>query len=385
MNLSNAPRFSQILTTMRQPQWIAALLSLGFHVVLFAAGPSFSSLNASALGEGNPDSQERRVPLIELTPEEQNRLPDFSAPAYSLDSSDDLFGLFPPSGNSIPLEPGSDFGASLAIPTPRLPVNPFPGSISPYTSPRRSTITLSPRRSPFSPTPGGNPSGRNPEGPAAGAATSPDNPTPAPNSSQPSAEAGATDLGDPRQANGPDADANSTPLDPTDPSAPEQQGAESASELLARVEFSAAQTSVNDVEIAKAAWQQAIREKLGDTVAEAPDPLVLQVPYSGRLCLSPEPSDGLLGVVGLPNEESDGLELWTTVLKSTGYPFLNQAAEQALQNLQQQNTDDSALEANTQYQVVVKINYDSQSCITREALLQSRTTEAENPDTPLGE
>lgn len=377
MNLSNAPRFNQILTTIRQPQWIAALLSLGFHVVLFAAGPSFSSLTASALGESDPDSEERRVPLIELTPEEQNRLPDFSAPAYSLDSNDDLFSLFPPSGNSLPLEPGSDFGASLTIPSPRLPSSPFPSGISPYTSSGRSSILLSPRRTPFPASPGGS-AIRRPTGPPAGDATSATSPENA-------GEAGAADL-EPNQTNGQGTDANSTPLEPTNPAAaPEEQEADQASELLARVEFSDAQTSASEVEIAKAAWLQSVQEKLGDGGAEAPEPIVLTVPYSGRLCLSPEPTEGLLGVVGLPNEESDRLELWTTVLKSTGYPFLNQAAEQALQNLQQQNTDDSALEANTRYQVVVEIDYDSQSCITREALLQSRTTEAEDSDTPTEE
>ncbi|MEA5447172.1 hypothetical protein VB780_01230 [Leptolyngbya sp. CCNP1308] len=377
MNVSKAPRFNQILTTIRQPQWIAALLSLGFHVVLFAASPSFSTLNASALGESDPDSEERRVPLIELTPEEQNRLPDFSAPAYSLDTNDDLFSLFPPSGNSLPLEPGSDFGASLPIPSPRLPSSSFPSGISPYTSPRRSSITLSPRRTPLP----GSTATRRPAEPPAVDATSQGASTPITTSPENAGEAGAADL-EPSQTNGQGTDGNSTPLEPTNPATtPEDQGAESASDLLARVEFSDAQTSASEVEIAKAAWLQSIQEKLGDGVAEAPEPIVLTVPYSGRLCLSPEPADGLLGVVGLPDEASDGVKLWTTVLKSTGYPFLNQAAEQALQNLQQQQEPDgSGLETNTLYQVTVQVEYDSQSCISREALLQSRTAESDESD-----
>lgn len=379
MNLSNAPRFNQILTTIRQPQWIAALLSLGFHVVLFAAGPSFSSLNASALGESDLDSEERRVPLIELTPEEQNRLPDFSAPAYSLDSNDDLFSLFPPSGDSLPLEPDSDFGASLTIPSPRLPSSPFPSGISPYTSSGRSSIILSPRRTPFPTSPGSSSVGR-PARPPAGNATSQGASTPIATSPDSADEAGAADL-EPNQTNGQDNDANSTPLEPTNPATtPEEPGAESASDLLARVEFNDAQTSASEVEIAKAAWLQSVQEKLGDGVAEAPEPIVLTVPYSGRLCLAPEPADGLLGVVGLPDEASDSVKLWTTVLKSTGYPFLNQAAEQALQDLQQQDTDSSGLDVNTLYQVTVQVEYDSQSCISREALLQSRTAASEEPE-----
>ncbi|MBW4463291.1 MAG: hypothetical protein KME47_24080 [Nodosilinea sp. WJT8-NPBG4] len=376
MNSSNSPRFNQLLKTARRPQWIAALLSLGFHVVLFAAGPSFSSLSATAMGEGDSSSEERRVPLIELTPEEQNRLPDFSTPAYSLDGGDDLMSLFPPSGNSLPLEPGSDFGASLAIPSPRLPSNPFPSGISPYSSSGRSSITLSPRRTPFPSLPNRSVI-RRPVRPSAGDAAPQGASTPIATSPENTSETGAADL-EPNQANGQGTDATSAPLEPTNPADPSAgQETEQASELLARVEFNDAQTSADEVEIAKTAWLQSVQEKLGDAVTEASEPIVLKVPYSGRLCLSPEPADGLLGVVGLPDETSDSLELWTTVLKSTGYPFLNQAAEQALQDLQQQNTDDSALAANTLYQVTVEIEYDDQNCISREALLQSRTAASE--------
>lgn len=384
MNSPNSPRFNQLLKTARQPQWIAALLSLGFHVVLFAAGPSFSSLSATAMGEGDSSSEERRVPLIELTPEEQNRLPDFSTPAYSLDGGDDLLSLFPPSSNSLPLEPGSDFGASLAIPAPRLPSNPFPSGISPYTSPGRSSITLSPRRTPFPASPNRSVI-RRPVRPPAGDAAPQGASTPTATSPENTSENGAADL-EPNQANGQGTDAPSAPLDPTNPAVPSAgQETEQASELLARVEFDDAQTSANEVEIAKAAWLQSVQEKLGDAVTEASEPIVLKVPYSGRLCLSPEPADGLLGVVGLPGETSDSLELWTTVLKSTGYPFLNQAAEQALQDLQQQDTDDSVLAANTLYQVNVEIEYDDQNCISREALLQSRTAASEEPSNSTAE
>lgn len=383
MNSPNAPRLNQLLNTARQPQWIAALLSLGFHVVLFAAGPSFSSLSATAMGESDPNSEERRVPLIELTPEEQNRLPDFSAPAYSLDGEDDLFSLFPPSGNSLPLEPGSDFGASLAIPAPRLPSSPFPSGISPYTSPGRSSITLSPRRTPFPATPNRS-AIRRPAGPPAGDTASPAASTPTATPSEETTENSAADL-ELTQGTGQSTESSSTPLDPTNPATPQDgQETEQANELLARVEFNEAQTSASEVEIAKAAWLQSVQEKLGDGVTEADEPIVLKVPYSGRLCLSPEPADGLLGVVGLPGETSDSLELWTTVLKSTGYPFLNQAAEQALQNLQQQSDNDT-LAANTLYQVTVEVEYDDQNCISREALLQSRTGASEEPNNSTAE
>ncbi|PSN14741.1 hypothetical protein C7293_10215 [filamentous cyanobacterium CCT1] len=91
-----------------------------------------------------------------------------------------------------------------------------------------------------------------------------------------------------------------------------------------------------------------------------------------------------MGLVAVP-DEADGLKLWTVVLKSTGYPFLNQAAEQALQDLQQQaDTEDaSPIATNTRYEVVVEVDYNSQNCISREALLQSRTAESEQPAAPV--
>ncbi|WP_156119895.1 hypothetical protein [Leptolyngbya sp. KIOST-1] len=369
-----------MLTTLRQPQWIAAIASLGFHGALFAAGPSFSSLNMTALGGQTPELEERRVPLIELTAEEQNRIPDFSAPNYSLlpGNDDDLFSLFPPSGNSLPLEPGSDFGASIKIPTPQLPSSSFSSRISPYISPGSSTIRLSPRTSNLPGRPSTGSLGQQAE-------TTPENSTPSastPTASTPDGtnQPSAADL-ELRQDRNQNNTATSAPLNPSSSAAPSASNQNQASELLARVEFSDEQTSAADVETAKSAWLQTVRSKLGDTVAEAPAPLTIEVPYTGRLCLAPEPSNGLIGMVGVP-DETEGLKLWTTVLKSTGYPFLNQAAEQALQDFQQRaNRENNSLASNTLYQVVVEINYNSQNCLSREALLQSRTTESD----PLAE
>ncbi|MGB3200046.1 MAG: hypothetical protein WBA99_04035 [Nodosilinea sp.] len=373
-----SPRLNQLLTTLRQPQWIAAIVSLGVHGALFAAGPSFSSLNATNLGGSSSELEERRVPLIELTPEEQGRLPDFSAPTYSLlpGSNDDLFSLFPPSGDSLPLNPGSDFGASIKIPTPQIPSSSSSTGISPYTSPGRSTIRLSPRGSTTLPSlPSSGALGRRSN------ATAQDTPrasTPTATAPEEANAPGAADLA-PRQG-APGNVASSTPSTSTAPSGSNPSETEQANNLLARVEFSDDQTSAAEVETAKAAWLQSVEAKLGDTVAEAPEPITIEVPYSGRLCLDPQPTDGLLGVVGVPGEE-DGLQLWTAVLKSTGYPFLNQAAEQALQDLQQQaNTaDETPIAINTRYEVVVEVDYNSQDCISREALLQSRTAESDSP------
>ncbi|WP_155523582.1 hypothetical protein [Nodosilinea nodulosa] len=376
MNLLTAPRLNQLLITFRQPQWIAAIVSLGFHGALFAASPSFSSLNMAALGGTSPELEERRVPLIELTPEEQNRLPNFSASPYSLSpgNNGDLFSLFPPSGDSLPLEPGSDFGASIKIPAPQIPSNSFPTGISPYTSPGRSTFRLSPRRSALTPIPGVSDLGGR-SAPSTPNSTPRAASTPATTISGDDDAPRAADL-DIHQNNSEDNAANSTPRS-TSSSAlnTNTPGDEQVNDLLARVEFSDAQTNAADVEKAKAEWLESVKAKLGDSVAEAPNSPTIEVPYSGRLCLNPEPTDGLLGVVGVP-DESTGLNFWTTVLKSTGYPFLNEAAQQAVQELQQQeDTEESPLTANTLYQVVVEIGYDKENCVSRETLLHSRTSD----------
>jgi hypothetical protein len=356
MNPLTAPRFQTLLTTLRQPQWIAALLSVGVHGVLFAAGPSFSSLNMTALGGSEPSLEERRVPLIELTPEEQGRLPDFSASAYSLfpEGDDDLYSLFPPSGNSLPLNPPA--GQS----PPRGSFNPFPSLIAPG---GRSTFVLPSRRATLPPIPssGGQ---RRPQ--AANRPAGDGSPASTPTTGQaPSAqEPSADDLAArPDRPTGGEGDPAANP--------PSPGAGDRANDLLARVEYSDAQTTSAEVETAKAAWVQAVKEKLGDEVVEYPEPITLEVPYTGRICLSPEPAEGLLGLVGTPADPDS--PLWTTVLKSTGYPFLNEAAEQNLKALLLQPEEEGlALESNTLYQVVVEVSYDSETCITREALLQSR-------------
>jgi hypothetical protein len=383
---STHPRLNQLLKTARQPQWIAAFLSVGFHVVLFAAGPSFSGLGVAALGGSDPEGEARQVPLLELSPEEQSRLPDFSSPAYSLfpEGDDDLFSLFPPSGDSLPFDSdpfdsdpfdsGPGLGSPLSIPAPRLPSSRFSTGISPFPSSPRSSIVIPSRSLPSPPTPGGGSSGRATPPPAEAPATGPDTPTAtAPDS--PSGTA-ADLLPDPRNGSENGVSGESIPLAQT-------PAAERASDLLSRVEYSDAQTGADEVEIAKAAWRQNVREKLGGDVAEVEEPIVLPVTTPGRVCLSPEPTDGLLGLVGVPNEAGDGLELFTAVLRSTGYPLLNQRAEQALRGLEQlTDAGEGGLEPNTLYQVVLEVDYDSQNCIRSEALLRSRTAENDAPNAP---
>ncbi|PSN17272.1 hypothetical protein C7271_18610, partial [filamentous cyanobacterium CCP5] len=78
MNFSS-PRLQALLQAVGQPPWIAAAISVGFHGILFASGVSFASLDGETLGSGG-GSDPVEVPLIELTPDEQAKLPAFTRP-----------------------------------------------------------------------------------------------------------------------------------------------------------------------------------------------------------------------------------------------------------------------------------------------------------------
>jgi hypothetical protein len=92
-NPPSSPRFDW--RRFLQPTWLAGAISVGFHGVLFAVGPTFPSLGFEQLTEADLAAERRNVPLVELTAAEQERLPDFSSSFYD-------FGEF---GSLDPLSP----------------------------------------------------------------------------------------------------------------------------------------------------------------------------------------------------------------------------------------------------------------------------------------
>ncbi|NJN22376.1 MAG: hypothetical protein HC812_15820 [Leptolyngbya sp. RL_3_1] len=141
---SQSPRWRTLLL---QPTWIAGVISVGVHGVLFAAGPTFSNLNLDTLAD--PDAlATRRVPLVELTPEEQQQhLPDFSNSFYSLSTLDELDGLPSP---LVPYPPQGD--SSLSQGRGRSPLDRTIITTQPSPSYRSPTTVTQPQRV----TPGGN-------------------------------------------------------------------------------------------------------------------------------------------------------------------------------------------------------------------------------------
>jgi hypothetical protein len=366
---------------MRQPQWVAVFLSVGFHGALFAAGPSFSSLNMSALGGDAPEVERREVPLVELTPEEQSRLPDFSSSAFSPFSTEGTpFELLPPlasnppSGNLSPQGtpqrnsvPPSPFGSRSTL---------LPG-LSPYRSSLpstgRSTITLpsgiSPPRTPRAAAPSG---GQKPvSGENSSAANGASTPT------TESADGPSTDASDllPRVAiNQPDTESNEDSLPLAEGEAPSSESAAPAvPEQLAAFTYDATGTTETETAEAIESWQARVEEQFPGELTTAEEPLEVTVPYQGNLCLSPEPSEGLLGLALLPKTSEAGeteMALSTTVLKSTGYSFLNEAAATSMGTL-----EPGTIQPGVLYQARVNVDYDGENCTPPEDLLRKVTSD----------
>lgn len=375
-HLTPIPNLSQHLPpVLRRPESIAVLLSLVFHGVIFAAGPSFSSLQRSALTQdlGNPLA--RKVPVVELTPEEQNRLPDFDGFAYSLDPSQgDEIQSFPglkdltvaPTVPSKPLDPLSNLGLPKApLGSSSLGISPFPPSLG------RSLFLpvppLLPRRSSRNP----GPTDTDRAIAAELARQSQQNrPTPMPSSPSVTNQAANPSMG-------------SNPAD-TQPGGTNPL-AERSRDLRARLQHSDEQTTDAEISTASQAWRQSAQETLGETpLTTVPEPLTVEIPYELRICLTPPPAPGLVGLVRLPVEDPDDLGISTTLLKSTGYPFLNETALEAVKT--KASAADPPLSVGTLYQVMVNVNYDSKTCVSTETLLKSRSNDpSPRPEAPSTE
>lgn len=379
----NTAGLKRLPKVWRSPQGLAVIASLGLHGVLFAAGPSFSSLQEGPISSNSFDEEERRVPMVELTAEEQGRLPNFDRSSFSLlpDDNADFLSMLPPPtslGNaplsgglsSIPDIPFSRSPSTLS----NRPRSPGRSGASPFSLGQGSSIIAIPnpgaaarpnRPNPSTPNTEAEDSDQSTEAngegntsPSNGAATTP--------------EPSAADLALGRSSSEDRPDSQDAP--PSNGSDGEASEPTRSETLIARVEYSAEQTTEAEAEAAQTAWAESIAEDLGESELAVAETFSLEIPYEQRICLNPAPSDGLLGLAVLPSED-DTATLSTTVLRSTGYPFLNDSAQQALQA--QLAEAEVALEPGTLYQAVVKVNYDGDNCISHETLLKSRTEESE--------
>lgn len=353
--------------------------------MLFAASPTLSNLNLNALTEPDLGAEARRVPLVELTPAERQRLPDFSNSFYSLSPLDD------PLGNLGSIEPIPNNGLLPPIASGGN-ANPKPN-----TSPRQGYVV--PYQLPGTVIPGGNTANRS-RGSTSGTANSgtgnraTGNTGTSANGNSPSS---SSDRGTRNSGNA------GAPTQGTQPSSPTETDSPTASELERQPQNPAPAAGTDSPIALSAAQQQALTYDGGTSeeeataaqeiwLAESKDlaevaalPLeqvnfpLLALINGQQPCLSPEPHEGLIAaLVG-----ADGkLTRDPQVLISTGYPFLNHRAIDRVKAL-----NFGSVQQTTAYQFVVQVEYRKEICVNLKANSPApeTSTPVDKEETPSAE
>lgn len=320
--MSSSLRFQDFSTLQKNvQQWLkhpavwSGIVSVGAHGLLFALLPL---LPGDALKDNPPDLQ-RSVDLVELTPEEQQRLPDFQ----------DQLPIELPSIAQTPPQPPSDLFTLPPLPSETLPplappfANPLPlpsFPIFPVLPPPRPlqipvpTTPRSPQANP-APSPQASPAAASPQ-PSA---------TPAPNAS-PGAEPSQTAE-------------NAAPENPTaspQPSAREQLIARQR-ELRELYAYNPEGTSNEAFRESGTSWLEQVSTGLGDDWNEdaqknlAPSKVVeLSGAYPRAACPRRLSAAVMLGVVVDGEGKLVQEPVPPTVLQSSGYRILNQLAIEAV-------------------------------------------------------
>ncbi|MEL6602913.1 MAG: energy transducer TonB [Cyanobacteria bacterium J06614_10] len=411
--LKSAPKPLRRFASLLNPTAVGVLLSVGAHVAIIAYGPranfSFAALTEAAQ---QADAEETIVPLVQLTPAEQSRLPSFAQPRRSPPNPAGLGSLSLPPGlpsisNSRILRtptaarPLPSPTTTLPRPTarqvpsfrtsinpsvlrPRQPVNlptarPAPSvSVIPTPSPNTPTDAL-PTLEPADPSitvpddvaglllpsgeQDGNQDGNN--GSAGNGGTAADLQGQRPGQSIDEAlraqEAAGQD-NDQEVASSEGSDASASSANPG-----EESGEEIAVEPADVIETAPAQgnadrllsgfeydpTGVDDVTAQEnlEAWLISSAENKGEVSTDTAE---LTIDSNFKVCKEVPPARGLIGVIVNP----DGTQESAQVLKSIGYDLLNRQALDAVAY-----SDFGQPETPTQYQVSIDVNYSPEGCV----------------------
>jgi hypothetical protein len=351
---------------LSEPSSLAIVASVGIHGILFAFLPLLSSFSEAA----EPDPLEP-VPLVELSPSEQRRLPnlDRTPPALPPLGQPDLFGTtpLPPSGDlfSMPLPgPLTPSFPSSSVPRASVPRTPFPGGvlirpsvpITPAPAPSIQRSASAPRSQIQIPAPA-------------------EQPRPDPLAGQAGVSSRIPELSD-LQASVPNNRAEDLlPQEDVD-TAPEetdsnQQAAAPTPEasppandpLMAEMRALRQQYAYNPEGTDNAVatenfntWLQALQEATENPELLPSSPITLEIEYPLRACLPEPPANASVGVLVNPDGEIEGEP---SLLKSTGYAGLNQQALDAVWNSEFPATGDYAA-----YSFNVEVLYDPESCVS---------------------
>lgn len=372
-----------VLTLVRQPTSIAAIASVGIHAILFAASPQLSQLSLASLANPDDLDRERTVPLVELSPEEQNRLPDFSNRRFSLIPEDTDISPFQFPVGSSP----SNIGASNRPGLGQIGVQRGVFGGSGFGSQGTSTYIgggAGVRSSGGQVGAGaGVQSGVGQGQPQAGATGAQENPTGEAQTGgglreiQPDDVARLTNPSDlafelageaenPEET--PDAAPESTNEDEATPRSladarPQSTEASDlfAEELAALEEnytYDATGTTPEFTEEKMAQWLGNVRTAAGNPELEPSDPIELPIDYPLALCLTPPPSNAQLGIV-IGGGEALAEPFF---IKRTGYLGLDQLAyDQVIAKTQAE--DFPELEAFSALLFDVPVKYDAENCV----------------------
>ncbi|MEL6232135.1 MAG: hypothetical protein AAFR24_19695 [Cyanobacteria bacterium J06627_3] len=386
----------QLKTLLTSPYGVAAIASLSFHGVMFAAAPRFSSASFAAFSDENLSGETRTVPLVTLSPAEQGRLPNFTRPSL------------PPIPNSSATTSLRTLPSASTLTRPSSPLT-RSNIFDRYTN--RTNISRGSRRfnNPYN-LPTTNPPSRSARSSDRRTTIVGDIPAPPrdigqnlesdPDTLEPErgAEAEApTGLPElpPQSENvlgteGPETEGPETESPETENSEVAINAEESGEltqleRLQAKFKHDPEGTSEEDATLNYTAWLassfeedsetpgETSGEDTGETPSEIPTADVGAVEVAAlNLCVATPPNDGLVGILVAP----DGTPNESVVLRSTGYEYLNQAAVDTLL----EESDFPETETAVRYPFEVLVSYDAETCQTSEEIIDTAQDAPSAPD-----
>lgn len=372
--LSSAPsswqQLTKILTT---PYAIAAFVSIGFHVVVFAVVARSSPAAFAAFGEDNTSNEERTVPLVTLSPSEQGRLPDFNRP--QLPSIPDIT-----SGTSLGALPNSTIfnrsGSRIISPSnrsasrfnrnrlSRTPYIPKPNysiantpSRSAQSSERRTTIITDIPNPPPDIETGLSDEEikkRRLEIEAQQAAAEQETPATPDTEEGP----GLSELPDP-------ADEPTAPEDPiaANPEPDTQVSRLEQLQATSKFQHNPDNTDPDLLEDNYTSWETATNDANEIAIQTSEEKGTLPVGEGFNfLCNQKPPQNGEVGILVAP----DGTPIDAEILLSTGYDAINQDAKDTLVN--KDTTEYPATETAMRYRVEITVEFDAETCTSEEQI-----------------
>lgn len=395
----------QLKKLLTSPYGVAAMASLSFHGVMFAAAPRFSSASFAAFSDENLSGETRTVPLVTLSPAEQGRLPNFTRPSLpSIPNSSATTSLRTLPSASTLTRPSSPLTRSNIFDryTSRTNIsrgnrrfnNPYnlpttnPPSRSAQSSDRRTTIVGDIPAPPRD-------IGRNLESDSDTLETELELERQA--AARAAAEAEATGLPElPAQSEevlGTEgSDAEGSDAEGVDPenlevaiNAEESRELTQLERLQAKFKHDPEGTSEEDATLNYTAWLassfeedsetpgETSGEETGETPSQIPTADVGAVEVAAlNLCVATPPNDGLVGILVAP----DGTPEESVVLRSTGYEYLNQAALDTLL----EEGDFPETETAVRYPFEVFVGYDAETCQSSEEIIDTAQNTPSAPE-----